>query len=89
MKEITEIIYVADDGMRFSDKEDCLKYESELKEYSQLKRTLKRIQELCFKRTDCLGCPFANSFHCGITGNDINNTENLLPFQWDIEKWGS
>jgi hypothetical protein len=88
MKEITEIIYVADDGARFSDKEECLKYECELKECSQLKRTLKRIQELCNKREGCQDCPFAYGDSCGITGSDIIEDKNIFPWQWQVDRWG-
>ncbi len=88
MREIFITMYEAEDGRKFTNKQDCYEYESRNKEISNLKRALSRIQELCNLREGCDGCPFLNGNYCGITFQDVMEGTSDTPYNWKIEKWG-
>lgn len=88
MKEIVMTIFVAEDGTKFTDRQDCFNYERKRKEIESLKRALERIRDICDK-TDCSKCPFVNGTCCGITNRTITDNANFFPQDWDnIKDWG-
>jgi hypothetical protein len=84
MKEITKVIYVADDGKEFATKPECFEYESECKKIKSFKRTLNAIADFCFKHPDCRDCPFYNKTDeiCDITFSSVGNGGENLPYNW-------
>ena len=63
MTEKTKVIYVADDGVEFVTKEECLAHEKEVSHITELKKALKEVREFC-KKHYCSDCPFAIGGNC-------------------------
>ena len=82
MKEIVSVMYEANDGTRFSNKEACFEYEERLKEYDNLKRSLRRIKALCYNNTDCESCPFYSDNGCMFRNFDL--ISDCIPVNWKI-----
>lgn len=57
MKEIVVTQYVAEDGKKFETKEKCITYEERRKEIFELRKTLRKIKDIC-DNTNCQYCPF-------------------------------
>jgi hypothetical protein len=80
MKEISVTYYVAEDGKKFTTKQECYAYECKLK-YQNLFRALQSIKDLCYEHDMCDDCPFSEGSCCGITGDDTP------PMSWHLENW--
>lgn len=82
MKEVISVMYEANDGSRFANKNDCFEYENKLKEYENLKRALKRIKEICYDDADCEECPFYSGNDCMFRNFDC--ISDCIPVNWKI-----
>lgn len=82
MKEIISVMYEASDGTRFSDKNTCIEHENKLKEYENLKRSLKRIKAICSDNMECEECPFYSDYDCMFRNFDC--ISDCIPVNWKI-----
>ena len=87
MKEILVIYYVAEDGKKFTSKQECYEHESELKKIHNWFRTLDSIRAFCNEHDDCEDCPFLKGSYCGITGEFTDTVMQNAPFNWHFENW--
>lgn len=77
------IIYEANDGAQFDNKNECIEYENNSRDYKHAKEALAAIQEICDKHNRCRGyCPFMCennkcTFGIGLPTEFINNIEGL------------
>lgn len=55
MTEKTKVIYIANDGTEFDNKEKCVSYE---KEFDDIIKALKKLKEKCILADECESCPF-------------------------------
>jgi hypothetical protein len=87
MKEILVTYYVAEDGKKFTSKQECYEYECELKKIHNWFRTLNDIKDFCRNHEECVGCPFLNGIRCGLTGESTDIAMQKAPFCWDFKDW--
>lgn len=78
MKEIMVTYYEANDGRRFTTKQECYEHECELKKIHNFFRTLNSIKYFCKKEGECTNCPFLIGVSCGITQD--------TPCDWNFEE---
>ncbi len=63
MKEVTT--YIAEDGLEFSTKKACQKYEQIVSKIGgDIEAPVKMIKELCHSMSCCDECPYYASFSC-------------------------
>ncbi len=79
-EKIKVVVYVANDGTEFNTKEECYKYEAEVKKVSSFMRTLKAIKEFCEQKEKCLDCPFCDGSFCKLISADMCK----IPRNWKI-----
>jgi hypothetical protein len=53
----TVMVYVAFDGTRFDEEDECLSYEKEKSEEIELRKHIEAIRNYCSKR-NCEECPY-------------------------------
>lgn len=62
------VVYQADDGTIFTEKEDCLIYEQKLNfdkfNIKEIIKSLKGVKEICSSIKNCSLCPFWNRADC-------------------------
>lgn len=87
MKEILVTYYVAEDGKKFTTKQECYEHECKLKKFHCWFRTLDSIKAFCAEHKECEDCPFLNDERCGITGEYTNTVMENLPADWNFRDW--
>ena len=87
MKEILVTYYVAEDGKKFTSKQECYEHECELKKIQNWFRTLESIRAFCAEHDGCENCPFLNDSHCGFTNECTETVMENAPYSWDFKDW--